>query len=46
MTPESIPSMAITSFPAHGRSLKGKYSMTGSDKIASEEVNKCERQFG
>lgn len=25
MTPESIPSMAITSFPAHGRSLKGKY---------------------
>ena len=46
MTPESIPSMAITSFPAHGRSLKGKYSMTDSDKNCKKEVNKCERRFG
>lgn len=38
MTPESIPSMATTSFPAHGRSLKGKISMTDSDKNCKKEV--------
>lgn len=39
--------MAITSFPAHGRSLKGKYQGITSDKHLQpelqEELTLCER---
>lgn len=43
MTPESIPSMAITSFPAHGRSLKGKYQYDRADTKTQEKRIKTAR---
>lgn len=43
MTPENILSMAITSFPAHGRSLKGKYQYGRADTKTQEKRIKTAR---